>query len=44
MTKATDDLDKGLQQHLPRIFKSECLNLIERKPCSINHSEFNQWA
>ncbi|WP_333667940.1 Bro-N domain-containing protein [Acinetobacter guillouiae] len=44
MTKATDDLDKGLQQHLLRIFKGECLNLIERKPCRVDHSEFNKWA
>ena len=44
MKASTQDFDKGLQKHLPAIFDGECLNLVERKPCGIDHSEFNRWA
>lgn len=44
MKQSAFELNKALQKQLPMVFQSECLNLVERKPCGIDHQEFNHWA
>lgn len=44
MKESTSEFNTALQKQLPIVFQGDCLNLVERKPCNINHSEFNHWA
>lgn len=44
MRKSTSEFDTAIQKQLPIVFQGECLNLVERKPCGIDHSEFNRWS
>lgn len=44
MEKSTSEFNTALQKQLPMVFQGDCLNLVERKPCGIDHHEFNRWA
>ncbi|WP_264754225.1 hypothetical protein [Acinetobacter qingfengensis] len=44
MKASTSEFNTDLQKQLPVVFRGECLNLVERKPCNVDHSEFNRWA
>lgn len=44
MKESTSEFNTALQKQLPMVFQGECLNLVERKPCGIDHYEFNRWA
>lgn len=44
MKESTSELNTALQKQLPMVFQGDCLNLVERKPCGIDHYEFNRWA
>ena len=44
MKESTSEFNTALQKQLPMVFQGDCLNLVERKPCGIDHHEFNRWA
>lgn len=44
MKESTSEFNTALQKQLPMVFQGDCLNLVERKPCGIDHYEFNRWA
>lgn len=44
MKESTLEFNTALQKQLPMVFQGDCLNLVERKPCNIDHHEFNRWA
>lgn len=44
MKESTSEFNTALQKQLPIVFQGDCLNLVERKPCGIDHYEFNRWA
>lgn len=44
MKESTSEFNTALQKQLPMVFQGDCLNLVERKPCGIDHQEFNRWA
>lgn len=44
MKESTSEFNTALQKQLPIVFQGACLNLVERKPCEIDHHEFNRWA
>lgn len=44
MKESTSEFNTALQKQLPMVFQGDCLNLVERKPCGIDHHEFNHWA
>lgn len=44
MRESTSEFNTALQKQLPMVFQGDCLNLVERKPCNIDHYEFNRWA
>ena len=44
MKESTSEFNTALQKQLPIVFQGECLNLVERKPCGLDHYEFNRWA
>lgn len=44
MKDSVTELEIALQKQLPMVFQGECLKLVERKPCGIDHPEFNRWA
>ena len=44
MKESTSEFNTALQKQLPMVFQGDCLNLVERKPCGIDHHGFNRWA
>ena len=44
MKESTSEFNTALQKQLPMVFQGDCLKLVERKPCGIDHHEFNHWA
>lgn len=44
MKESTSEFNTALQKQLPMVFQGDCLNLVERKPCNIDHHEFNRWV
>lgn len=44
MKQSVGKFDEMLQQQLPTVFRDECLRLIQRAPCTIDHRQFNHWS
>lgn len=44
MNESISEFNTALQKRLPMVFQDECLNLVERKPCGMDHTEFNRWS
>jgi len=44
MKGSASEFNAALQKQLPIVFQGECLNLLERKQCGIDHYEYNHWS